>query len=405
MAFTLSYDTGNCGIKGVYSTNFVTLTDSSTVNYFEIDVSLYNGNTKTVRLTQNDVGTTVVDVNKLMENEFDSCSTDPSLSLLQYEVLGRSYHTDDLIFYANSDASNWVFNGTKDYYNFYLCNSDNKSFLNNYSYNPKFLNDKTNNYIYWDGSLNTTISDRANNELKLYILNGTFREDASSGDNSLIQNLEIIRYDDTSTAYNYDISSVKNQITEVDIDPYNLNLNVPDLNIFSETSYYTIADAAGNSETIKIYLQDDINDLNDKYFRLGWINQNGVLNHYNFSYNYQKSLKINRERFKFLSSDLNQYEKTFNTGAEEIYNITTNWITEDESRTLESLWVSPSVKASAFYLLATEYYKDFIDKKLIWEENIILDITSINIKRRTNQNLINYSINFTIGSEFKIQQH
>ena len=404
MSFSLTYDTGNCGIKGVYSTNFVTLTDSSIVNYFELDVSLYNGSTKTVRLTQNDVSTAVVDVNKLMENEFNSCSTDPSLSLFQYELLGRSYHTDDSVLYSNSDASNWVLNGTKNNYNFYLCNSDNKSYLSNYGYNPKFLNDKNTHYLYWDGSLNTTISDKANNELKLYVLNGTFREDVSSGDDSLIQNLEIIRYDDTSTAYNYDISSSNNQITEVDIDPYNLNLNVPDLSIFSETGRYTIADADGNSETYTVYL-DNVNDLNDKYFRLGWITKNGVLNHFNFSYNYQKSLKINKERFKYMSSDLVQYEKTFNTEADEIYNITTNWIKEDESRTLESLWVSPSVKASAFYSLASEYYKDFINEKCIWEENIILDVTSIDIKRRRNQKLINYSINFTIGSEYKIQKH
>jgi len=409
MSLTITQDNSIAGPIGIYSQRLMQITDDVSTNYVDVDLT-YLSKTKSLRLTQHLTAdgsyNAYIDLNKLMEDSFESICTDPSLLFFNYSVSVDAWYNGTHSTSTSLDTQTWVLNGIKDNYDHYLMNSTNKSYLDGFNGAPKFLNDQVTNYIHWDTSIHDQIGAPAINELNLYSLNGVFRGNTNSGTYSYISNLEIIKFENDVSTLHYltDLYNTATKIQMVQIDPNYLNTNIVDISINENTTKYTVRDASCNSELITVNLQN-VNLLNDKYFRLGWINGNGVLNHFNFTHNYTKKINISKNNFRFLSTEFQEYTKQFNTKALEIYNITTGWIKEEDSKVLEKLWVSPSVKASAFYPKAKDYYSDFIDNNLIWEENIILNVSNMEVKKKLYRKLINYSIDFIISKEYRIQKY
>ena len=406
MAYSITQDTSAAGPLGVYNPNYVTLfDDSATEVYFEVDVS-FNGLLKELVLFPGSDDLAYLDVNKLIQDSFKSDVNEIDLNVFPYKVYGRGYHDNVLNWSDQTDVSSWVLNGTKDNYDFNLINTTNNTYLSDYNSEPLFLNEQTTNYVYYDASLSDLIGDAANNELILYLLTGTYRGNTNSGSTSSAESLlEVIAYrDGVESDDTFAISEAGNGIAGVPIGPEDINDQLGAGFIDEDVDYYTVGDASSNAALMYVHLKD-VNLLNDRYFRFSWINKNGVLNFYNFDYNYSKSLNIKKSIYEKMSGTLNQELAAYNTTASEIYNITTGWIKEEDSVVLEGLWVSPSVKVSALYTKQSDYNKYFINKKLISNEKVILDIKSIEIKRRRNTKLINYSIDFVISDNYITHKH
>ena len=400
MAITISYDTSICGPRGVWTPNFVTLTNSVDTEYFDVDVS-YNGSSKELRLYPDSSNKSYFNINKFLEDGFTDGSdvkTDPALIRWQFYV--DSLNSDDSTSSVDSDNENWVINGTKTNYDNYIHNTTNKTYLSNYDKLPLFLNDQSVTNIYWNDELYTDLGVEMSNELDLYYLNGDFR-DSSRGNYSYISKIEVVAYTaDSSSLDLVTVQSSTNKVGVLDINPFKLK-NTHGVTITDATKYLTVRDVSGNSETMRINIQEP-NLRNDKYFRLTWINKNGVNSSYNFDYNYSQGLKIKKDEYNHMTSELDIIKKSFNTTVEEIYMVSSGWITEEESKILESLWVSPNVKTTMFHNKAKYYNEDFINDNLIKDKYIIIDVKSVDIKRR-REGLINYSFEFILTDKYYSQ--
>lgn len=406
MAITVNYNSNNCGIKGVYSQDLLRMTESNTTTtYFKVllyqEGSLY----RTLQLPADINYSASLDINRIYQDLFESdVKLNTDLIKVYYTI--NSYNSSDTLISTISNSSNYnrILNGIKSDYNNYIINPTNNAILSTYNASPKFLNDERLSSIYFDNTLYANAGEYALPTHKLSYIKADNLRDVGIGTVSNINILTIKLYkkDNTITELTYTVpTQTGTDIFTIDIDPITLNLGAYDLSSYYK---YTIQDETNKSELYTVYIKQP-DQRNDKYFRVNWLNTNGVPTYFNFDYNYQKKLNIKRIEYSRIGDDEREYKASYNTDKEVIYNVTTNWITEEESTILETLWTSPSVKVDTLYNNLDSYYKDKVDGKLIKDEYIILDVKSVDIKRKRNTKLINYSFNFTLSTQYNVQKH
>lgn len=405
MAITLTQDRSDAGIKGVYSPNWVSISNTSDTTYFELDV-IYNSITKTVRLYP-DINISVkVDINTLMIDNFQSDALTPNTELLQYEIEGRSYFEQyPPTSFSGVDASNWVINGTKNNYDYYLMNDTDASTLNALGFAPKFLNDAPIMSLAYNENL--LPSSNADNDLTLSFINKTFlRGNATSGSESRIYDMTVTTYDHNNNLVDTLTETLTlpppNKIINLGIKPSTINSLFGVDIITNDTNYYTIQ-CDDLTEIVRVNIKEP-NLLNDKYFRLSWINKNGVTNSFNFDYNYQKSLKVSKQTYKTIGTDDAEQNAYFNTEVDESFVVSSGYISEDEAVILEDLWTSPDVICTVFYNKNIDYNKALVEDSLLVDKKIILDLKTVTIQRRRIDKLINYSVKFFMSDIYRNQQ-
>jgi hypothetical protein len=366
MALTLTYS-GNI-IEPVYSNINWVINDSSIIDYFEFLVYPEGFNTKTYRLYQSAANIPLtLNIAGTLQDCFSSYANQTvDSSIIHYNVVLRSYlnGTYSGIGYDSNDL--YVYNGVKNYgydLSTYIISSSEtgKKFLNDYS---------GEHYIHYDSIDNST-------KLTLETFNGVLgtKPDAS------VNLLTIIKYSnsgsiDTSILNISQDSSVR--IQKIDISP--LTLNIP-----YNTKYYTAAIENNRSELIKVNIKPRDSRF-DKYYRFIWINKNGVTNAFNFDLAYLNSIEIDKDTYIY-----DGFNKTYNTSVKDKYTVTSGWITEEESLSLKDLWYSPDIKVQTPPL-------DYNFR------SVVIDIKKVNIEKRRNAKLINYTFEFQYAQDYLIQR-
>jgi uncharacterized delta-60 repeat protein len=168
------------------------------------------------------------------------------------------------------------------------------------------------------------------------------------------------------------------KIYKLNVDKDSLNALVPTLNINANTTSYSIDPSRNTSsiyrKTIKIIPKD--NRYTPK--KVSWVDSMGCINSFNFDL--VQVNEVNVDKQTYLNNGI---LKQFNNEVEDAYTITSNWITEEESLALKDLWYTPSV---------------IIDGKYA-----IIQTKKTEIKKRRTDRLINYTLEYILANEYKIQ--
>lgn len=340
-------------ITPVYAPIVFTVADPN-ADYLELDVYIgdsskgqYAGTKRTLRFTGN---SWTADIQGIVQPFFSSDASIAS-QLKRIDVLGRSW--------LNNVSTNlyednfYVFNGVlKDTWDpsAYI----GKQFLNNYNADID---------IHW-----------IDKDSKLYLFSGIFSNSVITYDAS---NVNFRTTVDGIPSAGFSITGTVPTIRELKIDPSSLTAAPFGLTFTSETLQYTIDPSINNSIGIKtVNITPQVPGFTPK--RIAWIDRNGCIDYFNFDLLTTNSLEINRTSYKN-SGTLRQY----NNSANDLYTVTSNWITEAQSLALKDLWTSPSVMVNGKY--------------------VIIQNKAVNILTRNNTRLINYVCEYMNALEYKIQ--
>lgn len=362
MANTLTITSTLPLITPVYNKMEFSMVANYSVDYMALYVYIgdaskgkYEGDLRILELTSN---VETVDIQGLIQPFFESdANEDPILKRI--DVHGHSYLNDvDVSVYVNNY---YVFNGVNQ------GNYSAGNYVLNGSVNTsKFLNN-------YNAPIDIHYNDTGN---KLYFFTGNYAN--STGAYTLPQvQLKVSKDGGTKRPY-VTVSSTVPKIYALPIDIASLNSLIPTLGIDANTLYYTIdisKNTAGvNSQVVNIVPVDE------RYspIRVQWIDQNGCINYFNFDLLQTNTVEIDKQ--SYLN---NGTYKIFNTKVADIYTITTNWITEEQSLGLKDLWYSPSVMIDGKYALILT--------------------KSMKILNRREVKLINYTVEYQYASEYKVQ--
>lgn len=243
---------------------------------------------------------------------------------------------------------------------------------------------KAYNYIF-DGSVNADFLNRWNSPINihpddknvnLYFFHGIFenstgRYDVSTASFEIIYGSKVKNYKTTE--------DIVPSIYKLNIDPSNLNSLVADLSINNNTlATYTVDPSRNSSsiykKTVNIVAQD--NRYTSK--RVTWVDSMGCINSFNFDLVQENEINVDKDTY-WNNGTLKQY----NNYVEDVYTITSNWVTEAESLALKDLWYSPSI--------------------IIDGEYAIIQNKKTEIKKRRTDRLINYTIEYILSNEYLVQ--
>lgn len=136
--------------------------------------------------------------------------------------------------------------------------------------------------------------------------------------------------------------------------------------------------------------------------RLAFINRLGVFDFFNFNKVKRTTITTDKQTYRknlpltyYLGSTIGDRETTiYNSKNEKTVSLNSNWITDEESTWLEELWTSPEV------------YECNVDSSgnlsLI---PIVLKNNSYEIKNRLNDQLFNYTVEYSYASEINSQRN
>lgn len=337
------------------------LTDPS-ADYFEVEIHISTpdpgdprnpGAVRILKIVANDA---IVNIEGVLQPFFTSDASALPL-FLKYRVWGTSVIGDSSTTTFVNDY--FVFNGApKGTWNF-------TDYFIDASYNQsKFLN---------NFNADIDIHHSGNNDPRLYFFRGIIGND--DGDYK-IDNCEFeITIDGSTVTWPLHSTTGYPEIVEFKIDPSSLS---PTINFSPLTQTYSIKPKTntGNTE-LKIV---NFVDQDERYtpHKVTWVDSMGVLNSFWFDLNQINTANITRETY-----NNNGITRQFNVKNKDQYSLTSNWITEKQSLALKDLWYSPSVMVDDEYA-------------------IILNKT-VQILKRRDVKLINYTVDYELSEEFTVQ--
>lgn len=354
MALTLAHN-GDY-IEPVYGTVEWKLTETAPCNYFTLTITPTGFDAKVLKLIPDASMEATVNIQSILQNCIVSdVSSAAAQTLLIYTIAA----TSDI---GGSDSdSGAVYAGSKT-----LGYDLDILLMNDGSYN-KFLNTQKATTVIYDASCTPTVT------LETFtgtgaLESGTLNWVAYKGYG------EGIAIDSSSVALSYGAGLT---ISKIDISP--VTLGIPMDADFYEVHIGTV------SETIKINIKP-MDNRYDKYWHVSWTDINGATCTYDFDKAYINTVNINRNIYNSSGS-----YKPFNTVVKDRYTISSGLMTEAESLGLKDLFYSPSVTVSTPPVDNTAY-------------PIIIDVNSVDIVRRRNTHLIQYTFTFEYANEYVVPQ-
>jgi hypothetical protein len=382
-------------LKPAYSTQEFTLYDSELVGveglYYQLDISIYYerldiGIVRTyvgdryLKTLPDQNGQAVIDVQTILQSFFESqilthtsITQDYSTGLYTYDV--KAHSIIDSSDYSTSATGFYVFNGVD---------------LYNKSFDPS-------TYQYYADP------DPSSMHLIEYLTNYTGPREVHLTDDLYFQQfyilgipycgiewLNITRFqkDGSVSSRIFDLNSTWPNpagIQSINAGPKAINLEVPGF-INSDTLYYIANGTDSGTQLEGISYRINVIPKNPKFrdtYRIYWVNQLGATEAFNFDLVPTNTISISKTLY---TND--REKKIFGTQVDDNYVVTSNWITEEQSEALKSLWHSPLVKL-------------YLNGEWI---PIIINESSKQISNKWNTGgLINYTLSFTYALEYAIQ--
>jgi hypothetical protein len=332
-------------------------------DYMELDVYIGDaskgqdeGTKRTIRIISTSV---VADIQNIVQPFFSSdASAHVNLKRIDIKAHSITSGVDTSVWVDNF----YVFNGVQNNGTFdpsmYIMNDSHTEakFMNNM---PRFNN------IHW-----------GDEDSKLYFFQGTFTNSTGTYDASTV-GFDV--YVDGSAALNYQFpNSTTPDIKVLNASPLALNSLISGLVISSSNLKYKIVP---ENNTVDTYSKTFyIKPIDERYVpkRVAYIDSMGCIDYFNFDLAKVNTVNITKNIF-----NNNGTFKTYNNKISDSYTITSNWITDEESEALKDLWYSPSVMVDGKYAITSN--------------------RNVQILKRKEVKLVNYTVDYELANEFKTQ--
>lgn len=296
---------------------------------------------------------TLVDKSLVYNESTYSTNTD---AIVTYTVTVESYFNDVLSLSTVSDIK-YAYNGLKhvndgfDITEYLLENGPGTKFLNGYN-NIDILNTDTITLQLFTGDFNGS---------------GTFT------------GIRFEVHKVNGTTENVDVPMTIGGIggiTSINVSPSVIVDN--SLITLDEISYYKVSELTGITEEKRINIVSE-DTRYDRQYRFAYLSRNGETNYVNFN-------KADREK---LSIDIDTFSNGLDTAinnitAEQTLTVISDYMGEDKSFELKYFWTSPEI----YHLTDNGNHK------------VILDVKSISVIRKKENNLISYSMSFKYSEQY-----
>lgn len=367
-------------LQPVYSIQEYELYDSANYSeagfYYQLDVSV-NGQSRTLKVKKDENNKATFDVQAILQAFIESSIDETKLesgSIFQ-AYTGTEYVTPyqvraSAIWDGGSSVGSYtsaklVFNGVDQY---------------NRTWDASLYEFRAGNSGLW---ITDYHGPRTIHFEDLYRL--TCLYSGANGIDSSFNGVSYTRYqlngDSSTQTYDTSIGTTGLAFFSIAADPSTLNAQWTGF-IDENTEYFTVAESTGLSETIRINIAP-LDSRYDRYYRFYYVGTLGQIEAFNFDLVPENDIKISRTTYS-----ANRQYKTFGTKVDDEYLVRSNWICEDESAGLKSLWHSPLIK--------------------IYEDNslipiVILDTSKKILNQHNSGGLISYTLNFKYADDYVVQ--
>ena len=358
-------------VEKIYSDIIFDIYDSARASnsdlYYQIDI-IVGSETRTLKQLPDINKHAAVNISKILQGFMESALYVHSAmfshntgGILSYHIVAKSVSGG--VESSITDTTKHVINGTEQYgenFNYLLYVplniSNNRLWLNGWTSTKKI---HPNDSIYLQtiiGDLNGVyIGVISGITAKLYYKNGTTLT-------------RTITYTPSSTA----------GILSINVGPTALTAADP-LLVFTDVYKYEITESAGRIPSPAVIYINEVDTRYDKYFRIAFIGPAGTTELFNFDLNNQNSINITRSTY-----EVNSVTKTYNTLAEDSYEVLSDYMTESQSIDLKYLWTSPVVAELVGYTL----------------KPLVMNTNKVDILKRRNGKLLNYTASFKYANRY-----
>lgn len=381
------------GICPAYSKQEYVLYDASLVNtaglYYQLDISI-GGQTRYIKQLPDANKQAKIDVQSIVQSFFESIVLTHDEFLLDFSTGLSNY---SCVAHSKVDSlgvdSSVLIDPYVDSVNFYVFNGVNQynrqwdpsSFLFMPGSNAGFLTN-------WEAARDIHIDDPVYFQFFVGVLKNPEYY-------SFIEGMTITKYSVDGSVSSVDVSISLGDdpaIYSCNVGPSSINLQLSTEFIDSSTSYYTVTliptpvflEETPLSKTYRINIQP-IDQRYKKYYRVYYVNSYGATEAFNFDFTTVNSIDIKKTVYRS-----NRIMRSFAPSIVDNYQLTSDWVYDEVSKALKELWPSPKVML----------YEP--DEELLIP--VILTESNKTILNKRNQQLYNYTVNFTKAEEYLIQQ-
>lgn len=285
-------------------------------------------------------------------------------SILSYYVSVKGFGSNSSYYTYRDSSIHYVFNGVENYTTFDV---------SSYCFTPS----KVSNFLTtWSSERDIHYADNT----YLQFLSGKFRNIDSS-----FNGLTVTRYQINGDSSLRNIILTKDtsaKIVSLNVCPSTLNNSIGSTFIDSSTTYYTIKEKSGLSNTYKFNILP-VDTRFPRYYRIFYVGSLGATEAFNFDLTAENVINIDKQYYTN-----NSIKKVFGTTIEDTYTISCNWISEEMSINLKELWGTPEAQLVEGFTLVpiiiTEKSKQIL-----------------NVPVR----LINYTLSYIRSDDYKIQKN
>ena len=335
--------------------------------YYQVDI-VVGSETRTIKQLPDINKRAVVNISKILQGFMESTLyvhssmfSHNANGILSYYVTVKSVSGG--VESSITDTTKYVINGTEQYgenFNYLLYTplsiSNNRMWLNN-----------------WTSTKKIHIGDSIYLQTIIGALNGVYT--------GVISGITAKLYYNNGTTLTRTISYTSSStpgVLSINVGPTALTAADP-LLVFTDVYKYEITESAGRIPTPAVIYINEVDTRYDKYFRIAFIGPAGTTELFNFDLNNQNSINVSRSTY-----EVNNVTKIYNTTAEDMYEVLSDYMNEKQSLDLKYLWSSPATAELVGYTL----------------KPIVLQNTKVDVLKRRNGKLLNYSISFKYANRY-----